>query len=71
MTSEEIVSGKNLAAKSAEVDFAIVLSRVIVSIDALLRLATPRELYKCRMFKITTFASSWETAVHVYPKADG
>ena len=35
MTSEpqEIVSGKNLAAKSSEVDFAIVLSRVIASIE--------------------------------------
>ena len=30
---QEIVSGKNLAAKSSEVDFAIVLSRVIVSIE--------------------------------------
>ena len=35
MTSEpqEIVSGKSLAAKSSEVDFAIVLSRVIASIE--------------------------------------
>jgi hypothetical protein len=35
------------------------------------RSATPRELYKCRMFQITTVSSSWKTAVHVYPKADG
>jgi hypothetical protein len=36
MTSEpqEIASGKNLAAKSSEVDFAIVLSRVIASIES-------------------------------------
>jgi hypothetical protein len=34
------------------------------------RLSTPRELYKCRMFQITTVSSSWETAVQVYPKAD-
>ena len=35
MTSEpqEIVSGKSLAAKSSEVDFAMVLSRVIASIE--------------------------------------
>ena len=33
-----------------------------------MRLATPRELYKCRMFQITTISSSWETAAHVYPK---
>jgi hypothetical protein len=39
--------------------------------DCQVRLATPRELYKCRMFKITTVSSSWKTAVHVYPKADG
>jgi hypothetical protein len=38
--------------------------------DCQVRLSTPRELYKCRMFQITTVSSSWETAVHVYPKAD-
>jgi hypothetical protein len=39
--------------------------------DREVRLATPRELYKCRMFQITTVCSSWETAVHIYPtKAD-
>jgi hypothetical protein len=35
--------------------------------DREVRLATPRELYKCRMFQITTVCSSWEKAVHVYP----
>jgi hypothetical protein len=39
--------------------------------DREVRSATPRELYKCRMFQITTVSSSWKTAVHVYPKADG
>jgi len=38
--------------------------------DRRVRLATPRELYKCRMFQITTISSSWETAAHVYPKVD-
>jgi hypothetical protein len=38
--------------------------------DREVRSATPRELYKCRMFQITTVSSSWKTAVHVYPKAD-
>ena len=38
--------------------------------DRQVRLATPRELYKCRMFQITTISSSWETAAHVYPKVD-
>src|SRR5262249_48292631 len=36
--------------------------------DCQVRLATPRELYKCRMFQITTISSSWKTAAHVYPK---
>jgi hypothetical protein len=39
--------------------------------DCQVPLATARELYKCRMFKITTVSSSRKTAVHVYPKADG
>jgi len=38
--------------------------------DCQVRLATPRELYKCRVFQITTVSSSWKTAVPVYPKAD-
>jgi hypothetical protein len=38
--------------------------------DRQVRLATPRELYKCRMFQITTISSSWETAAHVYPKVE-
>ena len=38
--------------------------------DREVRSATPGELYKCRMFQITTVSSSWKTAVHVYPKAD-
>src|SRR5215813_15368499 len=38
--------------------------------DRQVRLATPCELYKCRMFQITTISSSWETAAHVYPKVD-
>jgi len=38
--------------------------------DRQVRLATHRELYKCRMFQITTIASSWETAAHVYPKVE-
>ena len=38
--------------------------------DRQVRLATPRELYKCRMFQITTISSSWETAAHIYPKVD-
>jgi len=38
--------------------------------DCQVRLATPRELYKCRMFQITTISSSWETAAHVYPKVE-
>jgi len=36
--------------------------------DRQVRLATPRELYKCRMFQITTISSSWETAAHVILK---
>src|SRR5262245_41044311 len=32
------------------------------------RLATPSELYKCRMFQVTTISSSWETTEHVYPR---
>src|SRR5262245_11766380 len=38
--------------------------------DRQVRQATPRELYRCRMFQITTISSSWETAAHVYPTVD-
>ena len=66
MTSEpqEIVSGKNLAAKSSEVDFAIVLSRVIASIEndpAQLRSA----VYELARIKLQT-----ELSINVSEKRD-
>jgi hypothetical protein len=71
MTSEpqEIVSGKNLAAKSAEVDFAIVLSRVIVSIEndpAQLRSA----VYELARIKLQTELSQREVPINVSEKRD-
>src|SRR5260370_3264693 len=71
MTSEpqEIVSGKNLAAKSAEVDFAIVLSRVIVSIEndpAQLRNA----VYELARIKVQTELSHREAPINVSEKGD-
>src|SRR5260370_10114945 len=71
MTSEpqEIVSGKNLAAKSAEVDFAIVLSRVIVSIEndpAQLRNA----VYELARIKLQTELSQREAPINVSEKGD-
>ena len=71
MTSEpqEIVSGKNLAAKSAEVDFAIVLSRVIVSIEndpAQLRNA----VYELARIKLQTELSQREVPINVSDKRD-
>src|ERR1700745_1013785 len=71
MTSEpqEIVSGKNLAAKSAEVDFAIVLSRVIVSIEndpAQLRNA----VYELARIKLQTELSQREVPINVSEKRD-
>jgi hypothetical protein len=66
MTSkpQEIVSGKNLAAKSSEVDFAIVLSRVIASIEndpAQLRSA----VYELARIKLQT-----ELSINVSEKRD-
>jgi hypothetical protein len=66
MTAEpqEIVSGKNLAAKSSEVDFAIVLSRVIASIEndpAQLRSA----VYELARIKLQT-----ELSINVTEKRD-
>jgi hypothetical protein len=71
MTSEpqEIVSGKNLVAKSAEVDFAIVLSRVIVSIEndpAQLRNA----VYELARIKLQTELSQREVPINVSEKRD-
>ena len=66
MTSEpqEIVSGKSLAAKSSEVDFAIVLSRVIASMEndpAQLRSA----VYELARIKLRT-----ELSINVSEKRD-
>jgi hypothetical protein len=61
---QEIVSGKNLAAKSSEVDFAIVLSRVIASIEndpAQLRSA----VYELARIKLQT-----ELSINVSEKRD-
>ncbi len=71
MTSEpqEIVSAKNLAAKSSEVDFAIVLSRVIVSIEndpAQLRNA----VYELARIKLQTELSQREVPINVSEKRD-
>src|SRR5260370_41015558 len=71
MTSEpqEIVSGKNLAAKSAEVDFAIVLSRVIGSIEndpAQLRNA----VYELARIKLQTELSQRQAPINVSEKGD-
>src|SRR5262245_23173888 len=61
---QEIVTGKNLAAKSSEVDFAIVLSRVIASIEndpAQLRSA----VYELARIKLQT-----ELSINVPEKRD-
>ena len=61
---QEIVTGKNLAAKSSEVDFAIVLSRVIASIEndpAQLRSA----VYELARIKLQT-----ELSINVSEKRD-
>jgi hypothetical protein len=61
---QEIVSGKNLAAKSFEVDFAVVLSRVIASIEndpAQLRSA----VYELARIKLQT-----ELSINVSEKRD-
>jgi hypothetical protein len=66
---QEIVSGKNLAAKSSEVDFAIVLSRVIVSIEndpAQLRNA----VYELARMKLQTELSQREVPIKVSEKRD-
>src|SRR5262249_28921383 len=66
---QEIVSGKNLAAKSAEVDFAIVLSRVIVSIEndpAQLR----NVVYELARIKLQTELSQREVPINVSEKRD-
>jgi hypothetical protein len=64
MTSppQEIVSEKNLAAKSSEVDFAIVLTRVITSIEndpAQLRNA----VYELARIKLQTELSQREAPI--------
>ena len=71
MTSQpqQIVSGRNHAAKSSEVDFAIVLSRVIASIEndpAQLRNA----VYELARIKLQTELSHRETPINVSEKGD-
>jgi hypothetical protein len=34
------------------------------------RLATAKELYRCRCFQITTPSNCWETATHILPRHD-
>src|SRR5262245_34109804 len=70
---QEIVSGKNLSAKSSEIDFAIVLSRVIGSIEndpAQLRNA----VYELARIKKGDLALALESAIDrvetVYSKHD-
>src|SRR5215475_3490855 len=65
----EIVSGKNLSAKSSEIDFAIVLSRVIGSIEndpAQLRNA----VYELARIKLQTELSQREAPINVSEKTD-
>src|SRR5246127_3354203 len=66
---QEIVSGKNLSAKSSEIDFAIVLSRVIGSIEndpAQLRNA----VYELARIKLRTELSQREAPINVSEKGD-
>src|SRR5262245_22390285 len=66
---QEIVTGKNLAAKSSEVDFAIVLSRVIASIEndpAQLRNA----VYELARIKLQTEQSESDAPINVTEKGD-
>src|SRR5262249_9364030 len=64
-----IVSGKNLSTKSSEIDFAIVLSRVIGSIEndpAQLRNA----VYELARIKLETELSQREAPINVLEKGD-
>ena len=66
---QEVVSGKNLSAKSSEIDFAIVLSRVIGSIEndpAQLRNA----VYELARIKLQTELSQREAPINVSEKGD-
>src|SRR5215471_15077029 len=66
---QEIVSGKNLSAKSSEIDFAIVLSRVISSIEndpAQLR----NTVYELARIKLQTELSQREAPINVSEKGD-
>ena len=66
---QEIVSGKNLSAKSSEIDFAIVLSRVIGSIEndpAQLRNA----VYELARIKLQTELSQRGAPINVSEKDD-
>ena len=66
---QEIVSGKNLSAKSSEIDFAIVLSRVIGSIEndpAQLRNA----VYELARIKLQTELSQRRAPINVSEKGD-
>jgi hypothetical protein len=66
---QEIVSGKNLSAKSSEIDFAIVLSRVIGSIEndpAQLRNA----VYELARIKLRTELSQRGAPINVSEKGD-
>src|SRR5215471_6663064 len=66
---QEIVSGKNLSAKSSEIDFAIVLSRVISSIEndpAQLR----NTVYELARIKLQTELSQREAPINVSEKED-
>src|SRR5262249_61866439 len=66
---QEIVSGKNLSATSSEIDFAIVLSRVIGSIEndpAQLRNA----VYELARIKLQTELSQREAPINVSEKGD-
>jgi hypothetical protein len=66
MTSEpqEIASGKNLAAKSSEVDFAIVLSRVIASIES-----DPAQL-RSAVYELARIKLQTELSINVSDKRD-
>src|SRR5215470_1924752 len=67
--SQEMANGKNLSAKSSEIDFAIVLSRVIGSIEndpAQLRNA----VYELARFKLQTELSQREAPINVSEKGD-
>src|SRR5262249_19291113 len=66
---QEIVGGKNLSGKSSEIDFAIVLSRVIGSIEndpAQLRNA----VYELARIKLQTELSQREAPINVSEKGD-